>query len=163
MGIVHRLDRDTSGCLLLARTADARDGMIPLFEAREVEKTYHVLVLGHWPRNLTRLDNPLDGLSAVSLVRVLKASHDASLLEVRIETGRTHQIRRHTAGAGFPVLGDRQYATKEVALAAARRAPRQMLHAARLAFPHPATGARVDVGAPRPDDFRDLARRLGLG
>ncbi len=150
---VHRLDRETSGCLLLATTPATRDAMIPLFQERDVNKTYHAIVLGSFPKSLRTLRDPIEGQTAVTHIRVLKAGMTASLVELKLETGRTHQIRIHLANARHPVLGDKSYMTSEMNLPALRRVPRQMLHAAALAFRHPATGADLQIRAPWPADF----------
>ena len=159
---VHRIDRETSGCLLLALHPAARDVILPLFEQREMEKVYQVLVLGQVPRGLRTIREPIDGESAVSHIAIIAARPQASWLEVRIETGRTHQIRKHLSGAGYPVLGDKTYGTREIPDPALRQVPRQLLHAGRLAFKHPRTGARVEAVAWPPQDFKQWAARLGL-
>lgn len=159
---VHRLDRETSGCLLLARRPEGRDAMIPVFADRQVEKIYHAISVGRFPRGVSRIDRAIDGQSAVTRVLHVQQGRDACLLELAIETGRTHQIRRHLTSTGHPVLGDKSYGTGWEANEALRAVPRQMLHASRLAFPHPVTGDRVEVRAPWPADFAQWARRLGL-
>lgn len=159
---VHRLDRDTTGCLLLTRRPEGRDAMIPVFVARTVDKLYHAIVAGRFPPHLSRIDEPLEGQPAVTHIRLMQRGPHASLLEVRIETGRTHQIRKHLAGAGHPVAGDREYAGGGETIAELRAVPRQLLHASRLAFPHPRDGHRVSAEAPWPEDFRTWCRTLGL-
>ena len=167
-GFPHRLDRDTSGALLLARHDRALAALRAAFEAGAVEKEYLVLVAGS-PPDAGALDTPYGRdpaeprrfstrfpsarrarLSFVAERRLPGAG--ATLLRVRLETGRTHQIRVQLAEAGFPVLADAVYGVRSGAIA------RQALHAARLAFPRPSDGARVEVVAPIPDD---LARALG--
>lgn len=160
---VHRLDRDTSGCLLLAFSVAAREAMKELFQARDVTKRYHALAIGRVPRSLPTLRGPIDGQTAVTHVRVLKALPAASLLELELETGRTHQIRKHLSGAGHPVVGDKEYLTVAMDEPALRHVPRQMLHATELAFARPGDGRRIAARAPWPADFKACAARLQLG
>ena len=160
---VHRLDRDTSGCLLFAKDAATRDALVAQFEENRIGKGYHVLVAGIPPEASFTIRQSLDRLPAVSHFRILSArtrSPRCAHLAVRIETGRTHQIRRHLRNAGFPVLGDRLYYS--LAAAPFRGIPRQMLHAVRLRFADPATGETIRCDSPLPPDFRAILRRLGL-
>lgn len=159
---VHRLDRDTTGCLLLARTRADAERLIPLFRARRVRKTYLALVFGRVRSDVREIRAPIEGEEAVSRVRVLDANDDASLLEVRLETGRTHQIRRHLLDIGHPIAGDRAYGNSRARDARGRSLPRQMLHAARLAFDDPDTGATVAAESPLPADFRAALRAYRL-
>jgi 23S rRNA pseudouridine1911/1915/1917 synthase len=166
-GLPHRLDRDTSGCLLLARTDRALAALRGAFEAGAVEKTYLALV-GGAPAADGRLDQPygrdpedprrftarFPSPRRARLSWIVRARlRGASLLEVRLETGRTHQIRVQLAEAGFPVLGDEVYGVRSEAIA------RQALHATRLAFPAP-SGAPVAVEAPLPADLAAALERL---
>jgi 23S rRNA pseudouridine1911/1915/1917 synthase len=164
-GLAHRLDRDTSGALLLARHDRALAALKRGFEEGRVEKEYLALVAGA-PPDTGRLDTPY-GRSPRDprrfTTRVASARRarlgwavearlrGAALLKVRLETGRTHQIRVQLAEAGFPVLGDPVYGVPSPEIA------RQALHAVRLAFPRPSDGARVEVAAPVPED---LARAI---
>jgi 23S rRNA pseudouridine1911/1915/1917 synthase len=160
-GLPHRLDRDTSGCLLLARTDAALAALKRAFEAGAVEKEYRVLVAGA-PPDQGAFDtaygrNPRDPrlfTTRVTTARrarlsfaVIERLAGAALLRVVLDTGRTHQIRVQLSEAGFPVLGDAVYGVPSPVLA------RQGLHAERLAFPRPGDGARVEVRAPLPDDL----------
>jgi len=164
-GLAHRLDRDTTGALLLARHDRALAALVAAFQAARIEKEYAVLVAGA-PPDRGRLEGPYGRSPADPrrfTTRVASARRaslrfeverrlaGAALLRVALETGRTHQIRVQLAEAGFPVLGDPVYGVASPAIA------RQALHAARLAFPRPSDGARVEVRAPLPDD---LARAL---
>jgi 23S rRNA pseudouridine1911/1915/1917 synthase len=164
-GLPHRLDRDTSGCLLLARRDRALAALRRAFEEGQVEKEYLALVRGE-PPEAGALDTPYGRSPAdprrfttrVASARrarlsfaVVERLRGAALLRVALDTGRTHQIRVQLAEAGFPVLGDAVYGAPSPVVA------RQALHAARLAFPRPKDGARVDVRAATPDD---LARAL---
>ena len=160
---VHRLDRDTSGCLLLADGPEIEAALIAQFRGREVDKLYRVLVVGVFPAGVTLMDDPVDGRPARSRARCLAAGERASELEVRIETGRTHQIRKHLWARRFPVAGDKQYGGAQELPPDFRHVPRQMLHAAELTLAHPLTGAPVKATAPLPADYRLWRRKLGLG
>lgn len=159
-GLPHRLDRDTTGCLLLARTDAALAALKAAFEAGQVEKSYLALVAGA-PPDEGALDtpyarDPADARRFTTRVpshrrarlafRVERRLAGAALLRVALDTGRTHQIRVQLAEAGYPVLGDATYG------AASPHLGRQALHAARLAFPSPA-GGHVEVSAPLPADL----------
>jgi 23S rRNA pseudouridine1911/1915/1917 synthase len=186
LGLVHRLDRDTSGCLVVAKTEAALAALQAAFLARRVEKTYLALChgplaaegrletpYGRHPRDRKRFTGRVAAARrAVTAWRVVERfGTDATLAEVALHTGRTHQIRVHLAEAGHPLLADATYggARREARLPEghpARRAAeaigRQALHASRLAFDHPRTGARVAFVAPLPADFRralDALRR----
>ncbi|MEI7435632.1 MAG: RluA family pseudouridine synthase [bacterium] len=159
---VHRLDRDTSGCLLFACDQEARDKAIEVFEEKTVLKLYHAIAAGRVHGPTDTLNKSLDNLPAVTHLRVLDANDTASHLQIKLETGRTHQIRRHLSAIHHPVLGDRQYGLDAKLPDAFREIPRQMLHAERLAMPHPFTSALLVARAPLPRDFRDWLRRLTL-
>lgn len=172
-GIVHRLDRDTSGLLVVARSEQAHRRLQRLLRERALERTYIALVHGVTPPALT-IDRPIgrdrrirtrmaisddEGREAVTRVRRLEDLGRFSLLEVRLETGRTHQIRVHLESVGHPVVGDRVYGRREETLGLER----QFLHAARLAFPHPQTGEPVDVESPLPHDLELALARARRG
>jgi RluA family pseudouridine synthase len=160
---VHRLDRDTTGCLLFAGDEAARQALVASFGEERVTKVYHALAAGVPEEESFTIRRPLDGQAAESAMRVLSrrfAAPRACHLAVKIATGRTHQIRRHLAMAGFPVLGDRQYFS--AASQAFAAVPRQMLHAARLGFPDPADGKTVFAVSPLPADFKRVLKELGL-
>jgi len=176
-GIVHRLDKDTSGLMVVAKTLASHKQLVDQLAAREVHREYETLVLGHLVSG-GRFDGPIGrhptmrirmavterGRNAVTHVRIIERCPGLTYLGVRLETGRTHQIRVHLAHSGHPVIGDRTYgghgkriAGKDSPLAeAVSRFPRQALHAARLAFNHPNTGAKVSWASPLPDDMRVL-------
>jgi len=161
-GIVHRLDRDTSGLLVVTRSEAAYEGLRALVKGRNLEREYVALVrgrprsrkgrieaaLGRDRRDPTRMS--LDTESprpAVTHFEVVELFHDHALLRVRLETGRTHQIRVHLAAIGLPIAGDPVYGTPEPGLT------RQFLHAERLAFPHPITAERVEATSPLAPDL----------
>jgi 23S rRNA pseudouridine1911/1915/1917 synthase len=168
-GIVHRLDRDTSGLMVVARSEEAYKRLQGLVRRRELERHYLALVVGR-PRSRTgRIDAPIgrdrrdpmrrsldtetprEAVTHFELVELL-ARH--ALLDVKLETGRTHQIRVHFAAIDLPVAGDPVYGRpRELGL------ERQFLHAARLAFPHPFTEAQVDVESPLPADLQAALHR----
>ena len=184
-GIVHRLDKDTSGCLVVAKTEAALRGLQASFKARTVEKRYQALVHGNPPEQRT-LDtlygrHPVDrkrfsskvrsGRRAVTAFRVVGRAASVAFLEIELHTGRTHQIRAHLADAGWPLLGDALYGgvrrearlgTDDPVRLAAQALGRQALHAAMLGFDHPLTGLRIVCEAPLPDDFRFALRILGM-
>lgn len=169
---VHRLDEDTSGVLIVARSARARQAMIPLFAEHAVERVYLALVQGRFPEEPVTVSNTLvedrgdgrrgagegpDSVTAVTHLRRLEVLRDrASVVEARLETGRKHQVRIHLAEAGHPVLGDTRYGSKR----ARHRSRRLALHAWRLAFTHPLTGRALSFEAPLADDLEQLRRRL---
>jgi 23S rRNA pseudouridine1911/1915/1917 synthase len=162
-GIVHRLDRDTSGLLVVARSEDVHAALQEAIRRREVERRYLALVRGR-PRSRTgRIDAPMgrdrrdptrrsldtnEPREAVTHFEARDLLPEHALLDVRLETGRTHQIRVHLAAIDLPVSGDRQYGVKgDLGL------ERQFLHAYRLRFAHPVTGEDVDVESPLPPDL----------
>ena len=168
-GIVHRLDRDTSGLLVVARSDEAHARLQELIRRRAVDRRYLALVKG-MPRSRTgRIEAPIGRdrrdptrrsldtdapKDAVTHFEVVELLGDHALLRVRLETGRTHQIRVHLAAIGLPVAGDPVYGTPEQGLR------RQFLHAARLAFDHPVTGVRVDAESPLPPDLATALERV---
>jgi 23S rRNA pseudouridine1911/1915/1917 synthase len=163
-GVVHRLDRDTTGLLVLARDADVHATLGNMLRARSIEREYVTLVHGRPPSRRGTIDAPIgrdprtsgrmavDGRAprhAVTHFVLAEALARTSLLEVRLETGRTHQIRVHLAAIGHPVVGDRVYGRGGHELGLTR----QFLHAARLAFEHPITGRRIELDSPLPPDL----------
>jgi 23S rRNA pseudouridine1911/1915/1917 synthase len=159
---VHRLDRDTTGCLVLAADRATADRMVELFRARAITKIYHALAAGRVPFELREIRGAIDGEPALTRVTVLDANRSASHLRLSIETGRTHQIRRHLASVHHPLLGEKVHATGRVRDAGLRAVPRQMLHAESVSFVHPVTGTPVRARAPLPADFRGYLKALGL-
>ncbi len=161
---VHRLDRDTTGCLLFAKSAAAFDAAVAIFKTRRVTKLYHAIVYGSFDRPASTVDQELDGVRAVSHIHREAVSKDASFLKVRIETGRTHQIRRHLASIRHPVLGDREHGVKFARDPRLLTVPRQMLHASGLELPHPMLpGKTLKAHSPLPADFRRCLRLFDMG
>ena len=157
---VHRLDKHTSGCLLFAMTKEVKTKCVTSFTKKQVEKVYHALVVGKFHGVPKVIETPIDGKSARSMLRLLKASDYCSLLEVTIETGRTHQIRKHLLSIGFPILGDKDYVTRRSSSAEYRDVPRQMLHAQKLSFDHPITTKKIAVTAKYPEDFERILKGI---
>jgi len=171
-GIVHRLDRETSGLLVVARSEEAHRRLKDLISSRLVEREYLALVLGRPParsgtidapigrdrrdrvRNSTDTDTPREARTHFTIERALP---ETTLLRVRLETGRTHQIRVHLEAIGHPVVGDPEYGG--TASGPDLGLERQFLHAARLAFTHPFTGEPVDVTSPLPPDLQQALDR----
>jgi 23S rRNA pseudouridine1911/1915/1917 synthase len=178
-GIVHRLDRDTSGLLVVARTDRAHDGLVAQLRDRTVHRRYLALAEGRLPSPTGRIDVPIgrdprdrqrfaavaEGKPAVTHWEVVASTvvdtAAVTLLRCRLETGRTHQIRVHLAFAGAPVVGDLRYGASR-AVADRLGIDRPVLHAAELGFDHPVTGARVEVVEPLPADLRAALRAAGL-
>ena len=161
---VHRLDRETSGVLLFAKTAEALEAAIAMFKTHRVLKHYAAIVAGEVERQASTLTETLDGERAVTHLKRLRATPDATFLSLRIETGRTHQIRRHLAGIRHPVVGDRQYGVKKSDDPRVLSVTRQMLHAQELELPHPLiVGQHIRAHAPLPADFRAALKLFGLG
>jgi 23S rRNA pseudouridine1911/1915/1917 synthase len=161
-GIVHRLDRDTSGLLVVARSEEAHKRLSALVRRRAFERTYLALVRGLPASRAGRIEAPIGRdrddptrfsldtdtpRDAVTHFEVVARRGDDALLRVRLETGRTHQIRVHLAAIGLPVVGDPVYGVSDPVLG------RQFLHATRLAFPHPFTREPVEVDSPLPADL----------
>jgi 23S rRNA pseudouridine955/2504/2580 synthase len=181
--LVHRLDRETSGILLVAKKRSALTNLQNQFRERETGKTYLAMVAGRWPANKKVLDKPLhkyllddgerrvkvvsrddpDGMPSVTLVKVRGTTGPSfTLLEVTIKTGRTHQIRVHLASEGHPILGDDKYGDFELnkTLLRAGKLPslkRMFLHAWRLQFNHPASGERVELLAGLPCELETFS------
>ncbi len=192
--LVHRLDRETSGILLIAKKRSALTNLQDQFRERETGKTYLAMVAGTWPSNKKVIDVPLhkylqadgerrvkvvaqgdpDGMRSITLVKVAKrldlplpragegrgegGSFAASLLEVTIKTGRTHQIRVHLSSQGFPILGDDKYGDFELNKTLQKAGLKRMfLHAWKLTFTHPSTGEPVSLSSPLPPGLAGLA------
>lgn len=166
---VHRLDRDTSGLLIVAKSAFAHQALDRQLRNRELKRTYLAFVEGSPSPPEQVIDSPIGrhprdpslravvergGDPALTRFELLEPYPDAALLEVQLDTGRTHQIRVHLAHIGHPLLGDVRYG------AAVNPLPRQALHASKLAFHHPLTGAEIELKSALPDDLEDLRTEL---
>jgi 23S rRNA pseudouridine1911/1915/1917 synthase len=171
-GIVHRLDKDTSGCLVVAKNDATHRGLSAQFAARTVEKIYLALVAGKLRKSSGTIEAAISrhpvhrqrmtaatsrGRPAKTEYQVVREGKDASLVQCQLHSGRTHQIRVHLHHLGHPVLGDKLYAAGLV-----RNFPRQMLHAWKLGFRHPRTDDWKSFEAPPPNDFTAALRSAGL-
>ena len=177
--LAHRLDRDTSGCLVLAKRRSALRVLHELLREGRVDKRYLALVKGPWPEGTTEIDAPLvtrrvggearvkvdeSGKESRSTFRLVdRFGKTASLLEVSIETGRTHQIRVHAAHAGHPVAGDERYGDKDFdEYLKSFGLTRMFLHAHSLSFEWPDTGESFDASAPLPEDLKAVLTALAV-
>lgn len=180
--LVHRLDKETSGVLLLAKRRSALVALQDQFRQRDTAKHYQALVFGAWPARLKVLDQALhktldaagerhvrvvaadhaDGRRSITLVKGQQRAGPCTLLDLSIKTGRTHQIRVHLAHAGHPIVNDARYGdfAANKAMARAHGFARMFLHARELAFDHPATGVRITLAAPLPADCATLLHQL---
>ncbi len=160
---VHRLDRDTTGCLLFAKSPAAMESAVRVFREHRIRKTYRAIVHERWDAAASTVDIDIDDERALTHVTCVRANATASYLVVRIETGRTHQIRKHLAMARHPVLGDRQYGPKTLENPLLQSVRRPMLHAAELLLEHPTHPERdIRVFSPIPQDFHTWLNRLRL-
>ena len=174
LGLVHRLDQDTSGVILIAKTDDAHEKLAAAFAAREVRKFYRALCWGTFRRATGSLREPIGrnpahrqkmavvkrgGREAHTDYRVVAQGRQGAEVECRLHTGRTHQIRVHLAHHGHPIWGDKVYGRPHT-LADGYAPPRQMLHAARLEIAHPLTDEMLRLEAPLPADYVESRQRL---
>lgn len=170
-GIVHRLDKNTSGLIIVAKNDLAHKELSEMFKIKTIKKTYIAIVNGKLKKKKGRIEtligrNPKDrkkmavvyrnGKNAITNYWVLDEKDDYSLLKVQIETGRTHQIRVHMKHIGHPILGDEVYGKTS------KIANRQMLHAYKLEFVHPVTKNKMKLTGDIPEDFKDVLKELGL-
>jgi 23S rRNA pseudouridine1911/1915/1917 synthase len=167
-GIVHRLDREVSGLLVVAKTDQAHESLTAALARREIERVYLALVrgrveadsgkieapIGRHPRHRTKMTVLPEGRPSVTWFKVLERMEDLTLMEVRLETGRTHQIRVHLASIGHPVVGDAVYGSREPGLG------RPFLHAHRLEFEHPTTGEHLSFTSELPDHLAGALEAL---
>ena len=177
-GIVHRLDKETSGCLVVAKNDETHLALSAQFATRRVEKVYHAILCGELPREQGEIHAAIArhpshrkrmavdddiGREARTGYRVLERLRAATLVEAILHTGRTHQIRVHFQFLGFPLVGDATYGNRQnqrLEDLTNYSAPRQMLHACKLAFIHPRTAKRLCLQAPQPEDFLDALAAL---
>ncbi len=181
--LVHRLDKETSGVLLLAKKRSALTALQDQFRNRDTDKRYAALVIGAWPANKKVIDVALhktldaqgerhvrpvaadhaDGRRSITLVKSVKSFAAFTLLDVTLKTGRTHQIRVHLANEGHPIVGDPKYGDFALNRQMARgehRFARMFLHARQLGFEHPASGERIELAAPLPPECEKLLKQL---
>jgi 23S rRNA pseudouridine955/2504/2580 synthase len=183
--LVHRLDKETSGILLVAKKRSALTTLQDQFRNRQIGKTYSALVKGCWPSSRKVIDVALhkylnaegerrvratheqdeQGRRSITLVDVVKEFADCTLLDVTIKTGRTHQIRVHLTHEGHPILGDEKYGDFALNKALAKAVPdmrlaRMFLHARRLRFVHPATEEEIELNAPLPPECQSYIRAM---
>ena len=178
---MHRLDKDTSGLLVIARSVPAHTALVRMLEGRQIEREYQAVCVGvmtaggtvdapiaRHPVDRLRMTVREDGRDSITHYRVIARYRAHTHVRLKLETGRTHQIRVHMAHIRYPIVGDSVYggrlllprgATPEL-VAALRGFKRQALHAARLAFDHPITGERIELAAPLPEDFSALLGAL---
>jgi 23S rRNA pseudouridine955/2504/2580 synthase len=176
--LAHRLDRATSGCLILAKKRSILKELHQLFRAGDITKTYHALVLGHWPEDKTIVDLPLqknqllsgermvqvtsEGKESLTYFKPLKYYQAATLVEGRLATGRTHQLRVHTSHSGHPIAGDEKYGDKAFnRMISQLGCKRLFLHAINVSFQLPSTGELINVTAELPKDLQELLEKLG--
>jgi len=172
-GIVHRLDKGTSGLLVIAKTAEAQTDLVRQLQARTIGREYLAVVhgvlrsdgvvdapIGRHPVERTRMAVAARGKSALTRYTVLRRFSRATLVKCRLETGRTHQIRVHMRSIGHPIVGDPVYGLRSGRRDELLRFPRQALHATRLALVHPGTGESAAWESPSPDDMRELLDAL---
>lgn len=159
---VHRLDRDTTGTLCAALRPETYDRLVLSFRRGHILKVYHAIVAPGPTEQQGTICRSLEGKTAITHWTVCARSRTAVHLRLKIDTGRTHQIRKHLSGQGWPVVGDRQYRMGTLHTALLRAAPRQMLHGAVLQAPLGPEGQMVRVDAPLPPDFRRTLRQFNL-
>ncbi len=170
-GIVHRLDKDTSGALVVAKNNISHQSLIKQFKERKVKKIYHTIIRGNLSYNKGKIDAPIgrnpvqrkkmavtdrNSKKALTLFKVLERFKDFTYLEIELKTGRTHQIRVHLAYIGHPIIGDKKYSRKKNKLGVKR----QLLHAHKIGFFHPVSGQWQEYTAPLPEDFNQFLERL---
>lgn len=169
-GIVHRIDKDTSGLLIIAKNDKAHINMSEQIKNHEVKKTYIALVRGKTKENQATIDMPIarsnkdrtkmavskDGKNAITHFEVIERFANYTLLKVNIETGRTHQIRVHLSQIGYPIIGDYVYSNGKNPFGVEG----QMLHSSKLEFKHPITGKEMELEAPLPEYFEEVLEKI---
>jgi len=174
-GIVHRLDKDTSGIILIAKDDDTHNYLSEEFKERQVKKTYEALVLGHFDELSGIINMPIgrskkdrkkmgidvSGRKSLTEFKIIKEFKDCTLINVYPKTGRTHQIRVHFSFIGHPIIGDKDYGNKDSDNIAKRlNLKRQFLHAKRLVFIHPSTNKEIDIIDELPKDLQECLEKL---
>jgi len=169
-GIVHRLDKGTSGLLIVAKNDRSHKNLAQQFKKRRVEKYYYALIEGNLAYEKGKIDAPIgrdpndrkkmavrkrNSKNAVSRFKIIEEFKNYTLVEVKIETGRTHQIRVHFSYLGHPIVGDKKYGSKN-----SLKAERQLLHAKRLIINHPVSGEKMEFEAELKSDFKDVLAEL---
>lgn len=169
-GIVHRIDKDTSGLVIIAKNDNSHINLSYQIQTRKVKKTYIALVRGNVKEKEATINMPIGrstkdrkkmavtktGKEAITHFKVIKRYNGFTLLEINIETGRTHQIRVHLAEIGYPIVGDMVYSNGRNSFGVEG----QMLHAAKLTFKHPKTNQEVTFEAPLPEYFKNVLKQL---
>ena len=182
MGIVHRLDKDTSGIMVVAKTLKAHKSLVTQLQNRTILKTYHAIItgtiiagativnkIGRDPNKRTAMTVNPNGKEAITHYRVIKKFEKHTLLQVNIETGRTHQIRVHMSHIKHPIVGDKTYGKTTISsntaphiLNSIKKLDRQALHAFELELDHPGTNERIKFTCPYPNDFEELLNSLDI-
>lgn len=171
-GIVHRLDKDTSGLLIVAKNDKSHKNLARQFKNRDVDKYYYALVEGNLAYKKGKIDAPIGrdpnnrkkmavrkrhSKNAISRFKIIEEFNNYTLIEVKIETGRTHQIRVHFSYLGHPVVGDKKYGSKN-----SLKVERQLLHAEKMIIKHPKNGKKLKFEAELKDDFKKVLNKLRL-
>ena len=158
----HRLDRDTSGCLLCTKNPIANSAILKLFKKHEIQKKYHALVWGNIKASKVAISKPIGGKPAKTLILSIDSNPTASHIIAKTTTGRTHQIRKHLASIHHPVLGDRHHATFCILDERAMKLSRHMLHASSLSFQNPISQKHIRVESPNPPEFQHCMKAYNL-
>ncbi len=159
---VHRLDKDTTGCLLFARNSSAFDDAVAAFREHRVRKVYHAIVAGAVDFASRAIRVPLEGRDALTRIRKLDGNRNATHLQISLDTGRKHQIRKHLRKLGCPIMGDKTYAPGKEVAGEALTVTRQMLHAYSLEVTIPRTDLKLRASSPLPRDFKRVLKAYRL-
>jgi RluA family pseudouridine synthase len=157
---IHRIDKETSGLVLFAKNNEVFEAYRKLWMKKEVKKVYLAISCGEAKFKEKRIVTPVDGKFALSLVKVVKIKNDFSMFEVEIKTGRKHQIRKHLASIGHPVVGDKEYYRGKIENDIVRSVPRQLLHSYKIEFYCPFTGKPKKFFSPVPEDFNKFFSKI---
>jgi 23S rRNA pseudouridine1911/1915/1917 synthase len=159
---IHRLDKETSGVMLFAKSFKALEAFKALWSEEKVEKIYYAVSNNEAQFKEKTVSEPVDGRSAVSHFTLLSKGYGLTVFRVNMETGRKHQIRIHLKSIGYPVLGDKTYGPNIIGGEWRKNIKRQMLHAYEISYPDPFTGKKVEITAPFPADFMEIAVKAGF-